>query len=210
MITKLKAFPRWLATIIALVLGTVLGGGIGIAAAAVIGISMPHATGSGPYFPQGTVVNECINLLHENESYFELHSSELGNCAGGYVQLSLSADPDAYAIPSGVSGSADIVTVGYPGAQTAMETDAFVGTTTCTSPAGQGLQLSATSSEGHSVSWALTSSPAGLAGAGELTINTATGCISGTPGVTGTYDLTATATDTTGASGSTTFAITIS
>ena len=161
------------------------------------GLTAGLASASGPYFPQGTVVHECINLFHENETYFELHSSALGNCAAGYEQISLTADPDNYAISSGTSGTADVVTVTYPGAQTATEGEAF------------DLKLSATSSQGHGVSWALTSSPAGLAGAGELEINTATGEITGTPGVTGTYSLTATATDTTGASGSTTFSVTI-
>jgi hypothetical protein len=210
MIRKLKAVPRWAAVIVALAVTAGLGLLVATQASAAPGAAA--AVGSGPYFAQGTVVNYCINLLHENEGYFELHSSELGNCAGGYEQISLSADPDGYAVPSGTAGTADIVTVGYPGAQTATESAGFDGSPACTTPpaAGTGLQLSATSSEGHSVSWALSSSPAGLAGAGELTINTATGCISGTPEVTGTYDLTATATDTTGASGSTTFAITIS
>ena len=185
-----------------------LGAALLAAAGLGAGLTAGLASASGPYFPQGTVVHECINLFHENETYFELHSSALGNCAAGYEQISLTADPDNYAISSGTSGTADVVTVTYPGAQTATEGEAFGVTDACPNDV-TGLQLSATSSEGHGVSWALSSSPAGLAGSGELTVNAANGCVSGTPGVTGTYSLTATATDTTGASGSTTFSVTI-
>jgi hypothetical protein len=50
---------------------------------------------NGPYFEQGTVVNLCFDTTNERSMYVELHSNVIGNCAAGYVQLSVWADPDA-------------------------------------------------------------------------------------------------------------------
>jgi hypothetical protein len=48
---------------------------------------------NGPYFEQGTIVNLCFDTVNERSMYVELHTSTVGNCAAGYVQLSVWADP---------------------------------------------------------------------------------------------------------------------
>ncbi|AUG75885.1 hypothetical protein CFP65_0966 [Kitasatospora sp. MMS16-BH015] len=84
------------------------------------------------------------------------------------------------------------VTVASPGAQTTAPGSAV------------SLQLSATdSAAGQSLTWNAGGLPAGL------TVNAATGLISGTPGAAGSYSVAVTATDSTGASGSTTFSWTV-
>jgi hypothetical protein len=187
MIRKFRAIPRWLAAAAALVLAAGLSFGIA-----------SHANASGPYAAQGTTLNLCISLSNESHIYAELHSNALGNCAAGYEQITVTADPGRYPIPVG-STSGDVVTVTYPGAQTWTEGEAITP-----------LDMSASSNQGHTISWAASSSPAGLIGAGELTINPATGVISGTPtGITGTYVVTVTATDSAGTTGTTTFDVTI-
>lgn len=181
-----KRAPRWLAAAVALVLAAGLGFGIA-----------SQANASGPYVPQGTVVGLCFSLSNESHVYVEEHSNKTGNCAAGFEQVEVVADPGGYPIPAGAS-SGDVVTVTYPGAQTYTEGEPVT------------LDMSASSNQGHTISWSASSSPAGLIGAGELTINPATGVISGTPtGITGTYVVTVTATDSAGTTGTTTFDVTI-
>jgi hypothetical protein len=91
----------------------------------------------------------------------------------------------------GSSGGTGTVTVANPGSQTS----------TIGSPAS--VQISATDTVGGTLSYATTGLPAGLS------INSATGLISGTPTTAGTSTVTVTATDTTNASGSTTFTWTV-
>jgi Zn-dependent metalloprotease len=89
--------------------------------------------------------------------------------------------------------SGNTVTVANPGSRTGT-----VGTATS-------LQLTATdSAAGQSFTWTASGLPAGLS------INSSTGLISGTPTTAATYNVTATATDTTGAAGSASFSWTIS
>lgn len=89
-------------------------------------------------------------------------------------------------------GSGDTVTVTNPGSLTGS-----VGT-------AASLQLQASdSASGQTLSYSATGLPPGLS------ITSSTGLISGKPTATGTYQVTATATDGTGASGSTSFAWTI-
>jgi endo-1,4-beta-xylanase len=91
----------------------------------------------------------------------------------------------------GGSGGVNTVTVTNPGARTGT-----VGT-------AASLQISGTDSGGQSLAYSATGLPAGLS------ISPA-GLISGTPTTAGTFDVTVTATDSTGASGSAAFTWTIS
>jgi hypothetical protein len=94
--------------------------------------------------------------------------------------------------PTCTSGGTNTVTVNNPGSQTGT-----VGT-------AKSLQLSATdSASGQTLTWSATGLPTGLS------INSSTGLISGTPSAAGTFTTTATARDTTGATGSASFTFTI-
>ncbi|WP_151081901.1 M4 family metallopeptidase [Nocardioides cynanchi] len=94
--------------------------------------------------------------------------------------------------PTCTSGGTNTVTVNNPGSQTGT-----VGT-------AKSLQLTGTdSASGQTLTWSATGLPAGLS------ISTS-GLISGTPTTAGTYTTTATARDTTGATGSASFTFTIS
>ena len=89
-------------------------------------------------------------------------------------------------------GGTNTVTVNNPGSKTGT-----VGT-------AASLQMTGTDSQsGQTLTWSATGLPAGLS------ISTSTGLISGTPTTAGTYTPTVKATDTTGASGSTSFTWTI-
>lgn len=58
----------------------------------------------GPYFTGP--VNVCVDLASEGTVYVELHSDTLGNCAHGYAQLTINADPSALApTPTGTPSS---------------------------------------------------------------------------------------------------------
>jgi Putative Ig domain len=182
------------------------------AAAAVLGVlcwlipgqanALALLTGSGPYYPQGTIVDLCVGTSGTalDHVYAEAgrDAGVLGSCGAGYTQLPTVSDPGGYVIPAG-SSSGDVVTVTYPGDQTSTEGVAIAD-----------VDMAASSNQGHTISWSAASSPAGLFGSGELAINPATGVISGTPtGITGTYTVTVTATDSAGTQGTTTFTWTI-
>jgi subtilase family serine protease len=94
---------------------------------------------------------------------------------------------------SGGGGTGNTVTVANPGSKTGT-----VGTATS-------LQISASdSASGQTLTYSATGLPTGLS------INPSSGLISGTPSAAGAFSVTATAKDTTGASGSTSFTWTIS
>jgi hypothetical protein len=169
--------------------GLVLGGGLTAA------VAMTQA--AGPFYPQGAIVDLCIGPADQVYAEAGRDAGRLGSCAAGYTQLPVVSDPGGYVIPASSSG--DVVTVAYPGAQTYTEGVAITP-----------LDMTASSNQGHTISWAASSNPAGLIGTGELTINPATGVISGTPtGITGTYEVTVVATDSAGTAGQTQFAVTI-
>jgi Putative Ig domain len=108
-----------------------------------------------------------------------------GNAGAGTCQASHSI------VTNG--GGGNTVTVNNPGNKTGT-----VGTATS-------LQMTATDSQsGQTFTWSATGLPAGLS------INSSTGLISGTPTTANTYNVTVTATDTTGAHGSASFTWTIS
>jgi endo-1,4-beta-xylanase len=88
-------------------------------------------------------------------------------------------------------GTANTVTVTNPGNQSGT-----VGT-------GASVQIHGTDSGGQALSYSATGLPPGLS------INSSSGLISGTPTTAGTYSVTVSASDSTGASGSTTFSWTI-
>jgi hypothetical protein len=94
-------------------------------------------------------------------------------------------------VSSGGSSTGNTVTVTNPGSQSGT-----VGT-------AASVQVNATDSGGAALSYSATGLPAGLS------INSSTGLISGTPTTAGTSTVTVTASDSTGASGSTTFTWTI-
>lgn len=81
----------------AIALAVIFGGG-GYALAAELGGPPVNQT-PGPYFQQGTAVNLCLNDANEGQAYAELHSQKLGNCAAGYTQVTIEAEPTV--IPTG-------------------------------------------------------------------------------------------------------------
>ena len=96
------------------------------------------------------------------------------------------------AFTSGGGGTGNTVTVTNPGSKTGT-----VGTATS-------LQIQASDSAGAALTYSASGLPAGLS------INSSTGLISGTPTTAGSYSVTVTAKDSTGASGSASFTWTIS
>jgi serine protease len=103
-------------------------------------------------------------------------------------QASWSNDTNSCAISHAILNHGNVVTVTNPGAQTGT-----VGT-------AASLQIQASdSASGQTLSYSATGLPAGLS------INSSTGLVSGTPTAAGTSSVTVTATDGTGASGSTSF-----
>ncbi len=112
---------------------------------------------------------------------------------------------DMYGLP--YAGSA----AGATSITDAWNTTTGGGSVSVTSPGNQNgtvgtsvsLQLKAADTAGGALSWGVSGLPAGLS------VNPATGLISGTPTTTGTFTVTATATDSTGPSGSATFTWTV-
>ena len=60
----------------------------------------PQEAPGGTYFLQGQIVNLCVSRVNESRGYVEENSQALGNCAAGFVQLSVMADPFGLAPPA--------------------------------------------------------------------------------------------------------------
>lgn len=56
--------------------------------------SGPGRSPGGTFFQQGQIVNLCLSETNESRGYVENNSQVLGNCAAGYTQLSVWADPE--------------------------------------------------------------------------------------------------------------------
>ncbi|MER8187775.1 putative Ig domain-containing protein [Kitasatospora sp. NPDC094015] len=141
-------------------------------------------------------------------SYPYAHTSALndvtsganGSCSPSYLCTAATGydGPTGLGTPNGTAGftagttSGNTVTVSNPGSQSTAQ------------GAAVSLQIHATdSASGQTLSYGANGLPAGLS------VNAATGLISGTASTAGSYTTTVTATDTTGAAGSTTFSWTV-
>src|SRR5579862_6081501 len=138
--------------------------------------------------PFATPGGEYIGVIEP----FTATASSTGTVTIQFVTVKDNAQVNGIEVyPAG--GTANTVTVTNPGSQSWT-----VGT-------AASLQISASdSASGQTLTYTATGLPAGLS------INSATGLISGTPTTAGTSTVTVTATDTTGASGSATFSWTVS
>jgi hypothetical protein len=179
-------------TAAAVAAGLIIGGGLAAAiATSPAGAAVQAiAQGTGPYYPQGTIVDLCIGAADQVYAEAGRDAGKLGSCAGGYTQLPVVSDPGGYVIPVPGSGtSTDVVTVTNPGEQ-----DNATGSAVT-------LDMIAVSSQSHPIdSWTLASSPAGSG----LSISPS-GVITGTLGPANTYAITVTATDSVATVGSVTF-----
>ena len=137
---------------------------------------------------------------HTADFYDVTSGKDASSCSPAYLCTAETGydGPTGIGTPDGISGltsgstSSNTVTVTNPGAKTGT-----VGT-------AASLQISATdSASGQTLTYSATGLPAGLS-------ISSSGLISGTPTTAGTYSVTVTATDTTGAAGSASFTWTIS
>ncbi|KUN01440.1 hypothetical protein AQI95_31460 [Streptomyces yokosukanensis] len=130
---------------------------------------------------------------------YDVTSGNNGSCSPSYFCTATAGydGPTGWGTPNGTaaftagSSSGNTVTVTNPGSQS---------TTTGSSVS---LQISATDSAGAALTYSATGLPTGLS------VNSSTGLISGTASTAGTYQVTVTAKDSTGASGSTSFTWTV-
>ncbi len=146
--------------------------------------------------------NAADSICTHTGNLYEVTASSNGTCSPSVLCTATGA-ADTYNGPTGW---------GTPDGLTAFETNSTGNTVTVTNPGSQtgtvgtaaSLQISATdSASGQTLTYSATGLPAGLS------INSSTGLISGTPTTAGSYSVTVTATDTTGASGSASFTWTI-
>ena len=170
----------------------------GIALSAVSGSPATTVTVSGAGFG----AYEAVDIYFGTADQALASASGTGNFAGLAVQVPASAVPGrayltAVGRHSGLSAQAQFlvsntVTVTNPGIQTSVTGTAV------------SLQLQASdSASGQTLAYTATGLPPGLS------INSSTGLISGTPSAEGTFAVTVTAQDTTGASGSAAFGWTV-
>ncbi|PZS01970.1 MAG: hypothetical protein DLM56_13490 [Pseudonocardiales bacterium] len=158
--------------------------------ASVYALAGPPAAGSAPNsFPYANP-----------SALFDVTSGSNGSCGGSYLCTAGTGydGPTGLGTPNGVGaftggggGGGGTVTVTNPGNQTGT-----VGTAVS-------LQISASASDGGTLTYSATGLPPGL------TISSSTGKITGTPTTAGTSNVTVTATDSTGPSGQTSFSWTI-
>ena len=155
------------------------------------------------YALAGNAGTTPANDIYTHTSNFnDVTSGSNGSCSPAYLCTAETGydgptgigTPDGIAgLVSGRTGTGNTVTVTNPGNQTGTVGTAF------------SLQIHATdSASGQTLTYSATGLPAGLS------INSSTGLISGTPTTPGPYNVTVTATDGTGASGSATFTWTVS
>ncbi len=196
--------------------------------------NMPYVTDAGASCGQNFVnsngTKDGMSIVNGHE-YAETITDQ--NPAGGWTDSSgaENADKCAWISPGSTGGAFDLsLSTGSFAMQTSWGNDgnsgsgacqashAIVGggggnTVTVTNPGNQtgtvgvaaSLQIQASdSASGQTLTYSASGLPPGLS------INSSSGLISGTPTTAGTYSVTATATDTTGASGSTSFTWTIS
>ena len=130
---------------------------------------------------------------------YDVTSGNNGSCSPSYFCTAGTGydGPTGWGTPNGTaaftagSSSGNTVTVTNPGSQST------------TTGGSVSLQIKATDSGGASLTYSATGLPTGLS------INSSTGLISGTASTAGTYQVTVTAKDSTGASGSTSFTWTV-
>ncbi|GHE15091.1 putative Ig domain-containing protein [Streptomyces alanosinicus] len=130
---------------------------------------------------------------------YDVTSGNNGSCSPSYFCTAGTGydGPTGWGTPNGTaaftagSSSGNTVTVTNPGSQST------------TTGGSVSLQIHATDSGGASLTYSATGLPTGLS------INSSTGLISGTASTAGTYQVTVTAKDSTGASGSTSFTWTV-
>ncbi|MGW1257815.1 putative Ig domain-containing protein [Streptomyces sp. NPDC002513] len=131
---------------------------------------------------------------------YDVTSGSNGSCSTSYFCTARTGydGPTGWGTPNGTSAfsfggsSGSTVTVTNPGSQST------------TTGGSASLQISASDSAGAALTYSATGLPTGLS------INSSTGLISGTASTAGTYNVTVTAQDTTGASGSASFTWTVS
>jgi hypothetical protein len=76
------------------------GGGAAFAAVTSSGPGVnPGTVNIGPYYKAGPV-SICVSQANEGVIYVEEHTQVLGNCAAGYVQLTVTASPLPTASPT--------------------------------------------------------------------------------------------------------------
>jgi hypothetical protein len=142
------------------------------------------------------------DIYTHTSDFYDVTSGSDGSCSPAYLCTAETGydGPTGIGTPDGIAGLAsggtstgNTVTVTSPGSQTGT-----VGT-------AASLQITATdSASGQTLTYSATGLPTGLS------ISSSSGLISGTPSAAGTYSVTVTAKDTTGASGSGSFTWTIS
>ncbi|MGD0063843.1 MAG: putative Ig domain-containing protein [Streptosporangiaceae bacterium] len=145
--------------------------------------------------------NAADSIYTHTSNLYDVTSGSNGSCGGSILCTAATGydGPTGWGTPDGLtafqstSSTGNTVTVTNPGSQTGK-----VGT-------AASLQISASdSASGQTLTYSATGLPTGLS------ISSSTGLISGTPTTAGSYSVTVTAKDTTGATGSASFTWTIS